>query len=155
MNVGPQHGGQRPSSLASEHRVVHQPKSVAQRTAQHGRPTNCSAVLSCYVSGQQYAEAKEQDGGKKMLCNAKQCKCGFSAGWTIGSKEAKVLARDLARGHKASKPDTDEVHQGEAIGEGKGAAECCPFWGLTFELRWRQRCGALDSKRRMGRRPSA
>ena len=28
-------------------------------------------------------------------------------------------------------------------------------WGLTFELSGRQRLGALDSKRKMGRRPSA
>jgi hypothetical protein len=27
--------------------------------------------------------------------------------------------------------------------------------GLTFELSWYQRCCALDSKRKMGRRPSA
>ena len=31
----------------------------------------------------------------------------------------------------------------------------CVLCGLTFELSWRQRHGALDSKRKMGRSPSA
>jgi len=41
---------------------------------------------------------------------------------------------------------------------GDGASECMSSGfprGLTFELSWHQRRGALDSKRKMGRRPSA
>ena len=71
--------------------------------------------------------------------------------------EVRVFAKDARSVHElglGSAPLSLRVSSA-AMTKREDFANCCILCGLTFELSWHRRRGAVDSKRKMGRRPSA